>query len=345
MSTPAGALSGAQFRNYAAPDAVPVTAEEVSAHIAGTPTGIVPTIIRHARRDTTVPVSLYPSNLVGRRFQGVLFLLTPQLDAAPGTDPVLSVLPTGYLRDNSRYMDHMRGIATARGETPERADEFARWVMGGEHFHSGDTQFAYDLWMSSRAPVPAPRDVVQADEGSSRQDGPHDADAYAQRGAATVLTYIRHLTGSVDLTGMHPGLSLAVAGMAQPLSDDARGQALIDTICDVLHAGDGHYGAYSIVGVAFNLYDHGLSPEITAETEWHSLDALGVTVAAIIGAVEAGTYFENRAEEAADRAIEQFHREIEEVRFDAVRQARSWLVGMHRAPAPEAGQSASNDQR
>ncbi|MER6521865.1 hypothetical protein ABT246_34040 [Streptomyces sp. NPDC001553] len=344
MSTPAGTPSGAQFRNYAAPDAAPVTAEEVSAHIAATPTENVPTIIRYARRDTTVPVSLYPSTLVGPRFQGVKFLLTPRLDSVPGSEPVLSVLPTDYLSDNARYMDHMRGIATARGETAERADEFARWIMAGEHFRPGDTQFAYDLWASGRKPAPAPLNVAQADEVPSRQADADDTDAYAQHGAATVLTYLRHLTGSVNLDGMHPGLSLAVAGMAQPLSDHARGQTLINTICDVLHAGDGHYSAQSIAGSAFSFYDRGLRPEVTAETEWHSLDALGATVAVILEALEAGTYFTESADEAGNRAIKQFRDEVEEARFDAVLQARTWLVSMHKAPPVEAGRDVSPQQ-
>lgn len=47
-------------RNYRAPKAEPVTAEEVSAHVAATPAGAVPSMLKDAVR-AAIPVTMWPS--------------------------------------------------------------------------------------------------------------------------------------------------------------------------------------------------------------------------------------------------------------------------------------------
>ncbi|MFF1561814.1 hypothetical protein [Streptomyces sp. NPDC058279] len=152
MNTPAE-LSCPRY--YGAHDATPVTADDVSAFITATTPGKVPPIIRYARQ-ADVPLTLHPSTCVGRNYFGTAGLLTTESDAVPGSEPILSVLPENYLPANIRTVDHLRALAEERGVTAEDAGEFARWVMGGNHFYSGDHAFAFDLWASEhRQPAPS----------------------------------------------------------------------------------------------------------------------------------------------------------------------------------------------
>ncbi|MFF1561816.1 hypothetical protein [Streptomyces sp. NPDC058279] len=100
---------------------------------------------------------------------------------------------------------------------------------------------------------------------------------------------------------------------------------MVDAICDVLHAGDGHYGAPSIIGHAFTLYGSGdggaQAHEVTADSPWNSLAALGGTVAALLTA--AGRFFDV-ADDLARQAQERFATEAEEARFEAMTRERAY---------------------
>ncbi|MFD7560124.1 hypothetical protein ACFV9E_37195 [Streptomyces sp. NPDC059835] len=144
MNTPA---VPSRPRHYGAHDATPVTADEVCAFITATPPGEVPAIIRYARQ-ADAPLTLHPSTSVGRNYFGVAGLLTAGSDAVPNSEPILSVLPEYYLPANIRTVEYLRALAEDRGVSAEEAGEFARWVMRGSHFYSGDYAFAFGLWES-----------------------------------------------------------------------------------------------------------------------------------------------------------------------------------------------------
>ncbi|MDH6222843.1 hypothetical protein [Streptomyces pseudovenezuelae] len=126
-----------------------MTAEAVSASIAATPAGEIPYLLRPWIK-ATVPFELYPSRFVGRDYVGADCLLTPAGDdAAPDSQPVLSVLPSGYLTSNATYLEDLATYAVAEGRTPEEGAAFARWVISSEIMTSGVYGTAYELWVRS----------------------------------------------------------------------------------------------------------------------------------------------------------------------------------------------------
>lgn len=133
---------------YGKRSASPVTAEVVSASIAATPAGEVPVMLRPWIK--AIPVTLYPSRFVGRDYSGADCLLTPGGDdAAPGTEPVLSVLPMGYLTSNAAYLEDLAAYAVAEGRTQEDGAEFARWVIASEILTFGVYDAAFEGWVRS----------------------------------------------------------------------------------------------------------------------------------------------------------------------------------------------------
>ncbi|MFD7055542.1 hypothetical protein ACFWBS_40985 [Streptomyces mirabilis] len=134
---------------YGKREASPVTVGVVSASIATTPAGEVPVMLRPWIK-ATVPVELYPSRFVGRDYVGADCLLTPGGDdAAPDTQPVLSVLPADYLTSNAAYLEDLAAYAGAEGRTPEEGAEFARWVISSEIMTFGLYDSAYEAWVRS----------------------------------------------------------------------------------------------------------------------------------------------------------------------------------------------------
>ncbi|MEU3795975.1 hypothetical protein AB0F07_40430 [Streptomyces fructofermentans] len=134
---------------YGARDASPVTAEVVSASIAAAPAGEVPVMLRPWIK-ATVPFELYPSRFVGRDYVGADCLLTPKGDdAAPGSQSVLSVLPSGYLTSNAAYLEDLAAYAVAEGRTDEEGAVFARWVISSEVMTFGVYDAAYEQWVRS----------------------------------------------------------------------------------------------------------------------------------------------------------------------------------------------------
>ncbi|MFE4752427.1 hypothetical protein ACFRIB_19470 [Streptomyces mirabilis] len=133
---------------YGKQSASPVTAEVVSASIGATPAGEVPVMLRPWIK--AIPVTLYPSRFVGRDYSGADCLLTPGGDdAAPGTEPVLSVLPWGYLTSNAAYLEDLAAYAVAEGRTQEEGAEFARWVIASEVLTFGMYDSAFEGWVRS----------------------------------------------------------------------------------------------------------------------------------------------------------------------------------------------------
>ncbi|MGW2028321.1 hypothetical protein, partial [Streptomyces decoyicus] len=138
-------------RNFRAPNAGPVTAQEVADHITQTAPGMTPTMLREARK-CTMPVTLYPSRNVGRDYLGHDCLLTTsEADRAPGTDAVVCVYPAGYLESNTGAMEDMREYAQTRGSSAEEAGEFARWVVRSEILCMGLYDSAYNQWLGELA--------------------------------------------------------------------------------------------------------------------------------------------------------------------------------------------------
>ncbi|MGA5454506.1 hypothetical protein ACPCVO_48920 [Streptomyces umbrinus] len=134
---------------YGERGASPVTAEVVSASIAATPAGEVPVMLRPWIK-ATVPFELYPSRFVGRDYVGADCLLTPAGDdAAPDSQPVLSVLPSDYLTSNAAYLKDLAAYAVAEGRTPEEGAMFARWVITSEIMTFGVYRSAYEQWVRS----------------------------------------------------------------------------------------------------------------------------------------------------------------------------------------------------
>lgn len=139
-------------RNYRAPKAEPVAAEEVSAHVAATPAGAVPSMLKDAAR-AAIPVTMWPSPWVGKDFHGLDCLLTPGSmhgerpeDAAPGGEPILSVLPHDYLSSNAVFIENLKETARAAGSTEAEAAEFSRWVIVESQLCFGDFQTPYATW-------------------------------------------------------------------------------------------------------------------------------------------------------------------------------------------------------
>ncbi|MCX4564347.1 hypothetical protein OHA02_50280 [Streptomyces phaeochromogenes] len=134
---------------YGERGASPVTAEVVSASIAAAPTGEVPVVLRPWVK-ATVPFELYPSRFVGRDYVGADCLLTPAGDdAAPDSQPVLSVLPADYLTSNAAYLEDLVAYAVAEGRIPEEGAAFARWVITSEIMTFGVYGSAYEQWVRS----------------------------------------------------------------------------------------------------------------------------------------------------------------------------------------------------
>ncbi|WP_327258211.1 hypothetical protein [Streptomyces sp. NBC_01244] len=140
-------------RNYRIPQAEPVTAEEVSAHVAATPAGAVPSMLRDAVRTAMVPVTMWPSPWVGKDFHGLDCLLTPGStrgerpeDAAPGGEPILSVLPLDYLSSNAIFIQDLKETARAGGSTEAEAAAFSRWVIAESWLCLGDFRTPYAIW-------------------------------------------------------------------------------------------------------------------------------------------------------------------------------------------------------
>ncbi|MER7982470.1 hypothetical protein [Streptomyces sp. NPDC095817] len=130
-------------------DASPVTAETVSASIAATPAGTTPVLLSQWTK-ATVPVTLHPSTFVGRNYVGADCLLTTGGDqAAPGSEPILSVLPENYLTSNAAHLEDLRAYAVSQGSTPAEGAEFARWVIASEMLTLGVFDGAYELWERS----------------------------------------------------------------------------------------------------------------------------------------------------------------------------------------------------
>ncbi|MFC9916319.1 hypothetical protein [Streptomyces sp. NPDC127197] len=145
---------------YGRRDASPVTAEVVSASIATTPAGEVPVMLRPWIK-ATVPVTLYPSRCVGRDYFGADCLLAPEGDnAAPGTEPVLSVLPADYLTSNAAYLEDLAAYAVAQGRTNEEGAAFGRWVISSEILTFGVYDSAYERWVRSLTCTMTARDAV-----------------------------------------------------------------------------------------------------------------------------------------------------------------------------------------
>lgn len=134
---------------YGRRGASPVTAEVVSADIATTPAGEVPVALRPWIK-AAVPLTLYPSRFVGRDYVGADCLLAPGGDdAAPGTEPVLTVLPAGYLASNAAYLEDLAAYAVEEGRTQAEGSEFARWVVSSDHLTLGVYDGVYELWVRS----------------------------------------------------------------------------------------------------------------------------------------------------------------------------------------------------
>lgn len=134
---------------YGERGASPVTAEAVSASIAATPDGEVPTLLRPWIK-AAVPLELYPSRFVGRAYVGADCLLTPKGDdTAPDAQPVLSVLPSDYLTSNAAYLEDLAAYAVAEGRTDEEGAAFARWVISSEIMTFGMYGSAYEAWVLS----------------------------------------------------------------------------------------------------------------------------------------------------------------------------------------------------
>ncbi|MGW7208492.1 hypothetical protein [Streptomyces sp. NPDC054837] len=134
---------------YGKRGASPVTVEVVSADIAATPVGEVPVMLRPWIK-AAVPLTLYPSRFVGRDYVGADCLLSPGGDdAAPGTEPVLSVLPAGYLASNAAYLEDLAAYAVEEGRTQAEGAEFARWVVSSGHLTLGVYDGVYELWVRS----------------------------------------------------------------------------------------------------------------------------------------------------------------------------------------------------
>ncbi|MFD7560126.1 hypothetical protein ACFV9E_37205 [Streptomyces sp. NPDC059835] len=148
----------------------------------------------------------------------------------------------------------------------------------------------------------------------------------AERGAALVIMYIRAVVEGRHAPDPEALPEFAGGSLPSPLGDVVN-RALVNAICDVLHAGDGHYGPPSIIGHAFTLYasgdDGAQAHEVTAESPWSSLAALGGTVAALLAS--AGRFFDV-ADDLARKAMEQFANEIEEARFEAISHQRAYWV-------------------
>ncbi|WP_405933710.1 hypothetical protein [Streptomyces sp. NBC_00827] len=133
---------------YGKRGASPVTAEVVSASIATTPGGEVPVLLRPWIKAATVPVTLYPSRFVGRDYFGADCLLTPEGDdAAPDTEPVLSVLPADYLTSNADYLEDLAAYAVEEGRTQAEGSAFGRWVIASGVLWLGDYRAAYAAWL------------------------------------------------------------------------------------------------------------------------------------------------------------------------------------------------------
>ncbi|MFF1917090.1 hypothetical protein ACFVYE_37185 [Streptomyces sp. NPDC058239] len=134
---------------YGERDASPVTPEVISASIAAAPAGDVPVMLRPWIK-ATVPLELYPSQFVGRDYVGADCLLAPKGDdAAPDTQPVLSVLPSDYLTSNAAYLKDLAAYAVAEGRTDEEGAAFARWVISSEILTFGVYRSAYEQWVRS----------------------------------------------------------------------------------------------------------------------------------------------------------------------------------------------------
>lgn len=134
---------------YGDRNAAPVTAEVVSAGIAGTPAGEVPVMLRPWVK-ATLPLTLYPSRFVGRDYVGADCLLVPSgHDAAPDAVPVLSVLPADYLTSNAAYHEDLTAYAVEQGRTPAEGRAFARWVVASELLTFGVFDWAYAAWVQS----------------------------------------------------------------------------------------------------------------------------------------------------------------------------------------------------
>ncbi|MGW6144322.1 hypothetical protein [Streptomyces sp. NPDC055140] len=134
---------------YGERSASPVTAEVVSASIAAAPAGEVPVMLRPWIK-ATVPLELYPSRFVGRDYAGADCLLTPAgADAAPDSQPVLSMLPADYLTSNAAYLEDLAAYAVAEGRTPEEGAAFARWVISSGILTFGVYGSAYEQWVQS----------------------------------------------------------------------------------------------------------------------------------------------------------------------------------------------------
>ncbi|WP_415940221.1 hypothetical protein [Streptomyces sp. 039-1] len=130
-------------------DASPVTAETVSASIAATPAGTTPVLLRQWTK-ATGPVALYPSTFVGRNYVGADCLLTTGGDqAAPDSEPILSVLPENYLSSNAAHLEDLAAYAVSQGSTPAEGAEFARWVIASEVLTLGVFDGAYEMWLRS----------------------------------------------------------------------------------------------------------------------------------------------------------------------------------------------------
>ncbi|MET9122158.1 hypothetical protein [Streptomyces sp. NPDC004528] len=131
---------------YGERGASPVTAEVVSADIAATPAGTVPVMLRPWAKPT-VPLTLYPSRFVGRDYVGAdCLLITGGHDAAPGAEPVLTVLPTDYLTSTAAYHHDLTAHAVEQGRTPAQGHEFARWVLSSGMITFGVFDGAYEAW-------------------------------------------------------------------------------------------------------------------------------------------------------------------------------------------------------
>ncbi|SEB31832.1 hypothetical protein [Streptomyces melanosporofaciens] len=141
--------TGPDLWKYRKPDASPVTAEVVSAHIAATPAGQVPGMLRQWVK-AAVPLTLYPSTFVGRDFVGGDCLLTTEgCDVAPGADPVLTVLPPNYHTSNAAFVEDLKAYAVAQGRTEADGAAFARWVMASDMLTMGDVEGVYAAWVQA----------------------------------------------------------------------------------------------------------------------------------------------------------------------------------------------------
>ncbi|MCX4581126.1 hypothetical protein OHB41_50140 [Streptomyces sp. NBC_01571] len=130
-------------------DASPVTSETVSASIAATPAGTTPVLLSQWTK-AACPVTLYPSTFVGRNYVGADCLLVTEGDqVAPGSEPILSVLPENYLTSNAAHLEDLTAYAVSQGSTPAEGAEFARWVIASEILTLGVFDGAYEMWERS----------------------------------------------------------------------------------------------------------------------------------------------------------------------------------------------------